>query len=72
MKRYAIINSNGLVDNIILWDEATQWSPPEGMTMVKVEDILCSIGWKYENEVFTDPNPPPEPVTEPTPDTPAE
>ena len=69
MKRYAIINSNGLVDNIILWDEATQWSPPEGMTMVKVEDIVCSIGWKYENEVFTDPNPPTEtPVT----DTPAE
>jgi hypothetical protein len=69
MKRYAIIDSNGLVDNIILWDEAAQWSPPEGMTMVKVEDILCSIGWKYENEVFTDPTPPTEtPVT----DTPAE
>lgn len=56
MKRYAIIDSTGAVDNIILWDEAAQWSPPEGMTMVKVEDVVCSIGWKYENEVFTDPN----------------
>ena len=76
MKRYAIINSNGLVDNIILWDEASQWSPPEGMTMVKVEEVRCDIGWKYENEVFTDPTPPPEPATdpiaEPTPETPAE
>ena len=56
MKRYAIIDSNGTVDNIILWDEAAQWSPPESMTMVNVEDVLCSIGWKYENEMFTNPN----------------
>jgi hypothetical protein len=76
MKRYAIIDLNGLVDNIILWDEASQWSPPEGMTMVKVEDTLCDIGWKYENEVFTNSTPPLEPVietvTEPVTDTPAE
>jgi len=57
MKRYAIIDSNGVVDNIILWDEAAQWSPPEGMTMVKVEDIQCGIGWTYANDVFTDPTP---------------
>jgi hypothetical protein len=57
MKRYAIVNSNGFVDNIILWDEATQWSPPEGSTMVKVEEILCDIGWKYENEAFTEQTP---------------
>lgn len=64
MKRYAIIDSNGLVDNIILWDEASSWSPPEGMTMVKVEGVVCDLKWKYENEVFTDPNA--------VPDTPAE
>lgn len=57
MKRYAIIDSTGTVDNIILWDEAAQWSPPEGMTMVKVEDIQCGIGWTYANNVFTDPTP---------------
>ena len=58
MKRYAIIDSNGIVNNIILWDESAQWSPPEGMTMVKVEEILCDLGWKYENESFSNPNPP--------------
>lgn len=56
MKRYAIIDSTGKVDNIILWDEASQWTPPEGMSMVNVEGILCDLGWKYENEVFTNPN----------------
>jgi hypothetical protein len=60
MKRYAIIDSNGLVENIILWDEASEWSPPEGMSMVKVEDVVCNMGWKYENEVFTAPETPAE------------
>jgi hypothetical protein len=55
MKRYAIINSENIVDNVILWDEASQWSPPEGMTMVKVEGISCDLNWKYENGVFVDP-----------------
>jgi hypothetical protein len=59
MKRYAIINSENIVDNVILWDEASSWSPPEGMTMIKVEGVICDIGWKYENEVFSDPNPTP-------------
>lgn len=55
MKRYAIINSENIVDNVILWDESSQWSPPEGMTMVKVEGIFCDMNWKYENGVFVDP-----------------
>ena len=69
MKRYAIIDSDNLVDNIIIWDEAAQWSPPEGMTMVNVEGVLCDRGWKYENEIFTNPNPP---IETPAEDTPAE
>jgi hypothetical protein len=72
MKRYAIVDSNNTVHNVIVWDEASQWSPPEGMTMVNVEEVRCDIGWKYENEVFIDPTPPPEPVTDPATDTPAE
>ena len=60
MKRYAIVNAKGIVDNVILWDEAAEWSPPEGTIMVKAEDIVCGIGWKYENEIFTDPNASPD------------
>lgn len=57
MKKYAIVDQNGIVDNMIIWDEVSQWSPPEGMTMVKAEDVLCDIGWKHENGVFVNPNP---------------
>lgn len=56
MKKYAVVNADGIVDNIILWDEAAPWQPPEGSVMVKVEEVVCDIGWKYENNVFTDPN----------------
>ena len=65
MKRYAIVDSNNKVDNIVIWDEASQWSPPEGMSMVKAEDMLCDLGWTYNGESFTAP---PEEPTEAAPE----
>lgn len=60
MKRYAVVNKDNIVDNIIVWDEASQWAPPEGFFIVKVEDVLCDIGWTHDNGVFSNPNPPVE------------
>jgi len=68
MKRYAIINSDNVVENVVLWDEVSQWSPPEGRSMIKVEDVVCGIGWVYDNGNFTDPTPQLE--EPPTTDTP--
>lgn len=65
MKKYAIVDQNGFVSNMIIWDEASQWSPPEGMSMVKAEEVFCDIGWKYENGAFVNPNPP-EDTEQPT------
>lgn len=62
MKRYAIVNPDGVVENMIIWDEVSQWTPPEGHTMVKAEEVLCDIGWKYENGAFVRP---PEDVEQP-------
>lgn len=64
MKRYAVIDPEGTVANVIIWDEVSPWEPPEGHSLVNVEEIFCDIGWKHNNGVFTKP----EPVT----DTPAE
>lgn len=33
MAKYDILNSEGLVVNIIEWDGITEWSPPEGHTV---------------------------------------
>lgn len=63
MKKYAVIDPNGVVNNVILWDEASSWQPPEGHSIVKVEELFCDIGWKYENGEFV--KPPEEPTAEP-------
>jgi hypothetical protein len=55
MPNYAVVNSDNIVENIIVWDEASAWSPPEGRIIVKAEGIICGIGWKHENGVFTEP-----------------
>lgn len=56
MHKYALVNNQNVVENIILWDGEAEWAPPEGMQLVNVENVDAGIGWKYENNVFVDPN----------------
>lgn len=65
MKRHAIIDGDGIVRNMILWDGAAEWAPPQGMSVIEAEGVLCDMGWKWENGVFTAP-PPEPPAQEPT------
>jgi len=53
---------NGLVDNMVLWDGVTEWTPPEGVTMVSNPPAGVGIGWAYSGGTFTAPTPPPAPV----------
>lgn len=69
MYKYALINNQNIVDNIILWDGETAWNPPSGLQPLNVENIECDIGWVYDGSVFTAPEVvvvTPEPVLEPT------
>ena len=69
MNRYALINNQNIVDNIVMWDGGDSWQPPENMTCINVESIECSIGWVYDGSVFTAPEivvVTPEPTPEPT------
>ena len=48
MARHAIINSEGQVVNVIEWDGSTQWTPPEGYTVIESEiadacDTFCHV-----------------------------
>lgn len=58
MYRYAVVNAEAIVENIVVWDGASAWSPPEGRSLVKVDNLVCNIGWKHENGTFTDLTPP--------------
>lgn len=52
---YAIINTDGLVVDVQLWDGATDWTPPEGMEAVLCEETGCGIGSTYKNGTFSPP-----------------
>jgi hypothetical protein len=55
MQRYALINSENIVENIVSWDGVSEWTPPENMTCINVESIQCDIGSSYDGTVFTPP-----------------
>lgn len=55
----ALINSNGLVENIVMWDD--QSIAPQGLDAIVLDDdVSVSIGFVHEGaEIFRDPVPMP-------------
>ena len=51
---YAVIDQNGNVVNIIVYDGFSPYNPGVGMTLA-LSDI-AGVGWTYANGVFTNPN----------------
>ena len=54
----AIVNTETkIVENVILLDESSQWSPPDGCSVV---DLLsqAGIGWSYIDGEFIAPEAP--------------
>lgn len=61
---YAVINSEtNIINNVILWDGESNWTPPAGTFAVPLTSE-AGIGWKYENKKFIDIRP----VSEPEPE----
>lgn len=60
---YAIVN-NGIVENVIVWDGETPYTPPEGSIIVQSD--VAGIGWSYNYETgeFTPPESPVDEVAE--------
>lgn len=54
-KRYALVDSTGLVKDIAQWDGVSGWTPPTGMTAVQTDS--GNIGDSYAAGVFTPPAP---------------
>lgn len=57
-ENYAVVNSEGLIINIVVWDGITDWAPPESTQAIRCGDNICGIGGNYQDGVFTLP---PEP-----------
>lgn len=44
---YAVV-TNGIVDNIVVWDGSSDWMPPIGSVLVEIApNEWCSIGTIY-------------------------
>lgn len=61
--RYAVIDeASGRVENLILWDGASPWAPPEGRSAMLASE--ADIGDRWDGARFLRPPPPaPEPVS---------
>lgn len=56
MNNYAVVDENGLVDNIIAWDGTTSFNPGDEFVMVQIEDgIICHLGYTYDGTNFNPP-----------------
>lgn len=53
MSTYAVVQ-NGVVTNLVEWDGASDWAPPNGATLVQVhpgQDV--TVGSTYSGGVFS-------------------
>lgn len=65
MPKYALVDPNNVVINIIVWDESSDWRPPEGHIIVNAEEVFCDIGWHHKDGAFEKPPEPEVPADSP-------
>ena len=67
---YALVDADGLVVNVIVWDGVQDYTPADGLTLVALpytedEDgarrYTAGIGWTFRDGQFVDERPEPEP-----------
>ncbi|HXU01939.1 MAG TPA: hypothetical protein VN903_13295 [Polyangia bacterium] len=63
MAVYAVIDANGVVINVIVWDGVAEVANPDDLLTVLIDglDPIPGIDWTYDGATFTPPPPtPPE------------
>lgn len=61
----ALVDAGGTVVNIIEWSDDSEFTPPDGQTLVDVGDG-CAIGGTYSGGAFHPPAPPTPVASPPT------
>lgn len=54
---FAVVNSDGIIINCIVWNGNEEWTPPEGTTAINCESNICVIGGSYTDGEFLPPPP---------------
>jgi hypothetical protein len=56
--RYALVDSDGLVVNAIVWDGEVDYTPADGLAVVAVPDgVGAGPGWTYDGSDWIAPPP---------------
>ena len=59
--RYALVNTDGLVVNAIVWDGQTEYTPADGLTVVAIPDgVGAGPGWTFDGTNWIAPPPDPD------------
>ncbi|MGC0153078.1 hypothetical protein ACPRNU_11505 [Chromobacterium vaccinii] len=53
MAKYALVDGNGIVSNMVEWDGLSEWRPNDGLQVVQSDE--AGVGWMYEGGVFSPP-----------------
>jgi hypothetical protein len=61
---YVVVDASNKVENLVLWDGNSSWTPPEGTKLIKYDGEV-HIGWQWDGSKFYDPNPKPLPPVPP-------
>lgn len=53
-KKYAVINKvSNVVENVVMWDGVSNWSPGDDFYLIDVTGVNpVGFGMKYESETF--------------------
>lgn len=46
--RYVLVDGEGRVENVVLWDGQSEWTPPPGMSAAEAPSGV-GIGWRLED-----------------------
>lgn len=50
VSRYALVNANGIVENIVLWDGKSSWEPPKNVVLRQISnDSVIGIGDRIDS-----------------------
>lgn len=58
MGRYAVLDKDGVVVNVVVWDGVTPWNPPDGHTVQEDVDVVADMKdvWAEKHSKFMKPD----------------
>lgn len=57
MLRHGVVNKEGKVVNVIIWDGVTKFNPPDDHVLIRNDEVNINYMWDHEQQVLFKPEP---------------